>query len=583
MMKSFLLCLVLSCWCGQWTIAQNALPQHQLLKRKTDGLNLRMVRHAPPPKSEKAVPAYRKAKRKGNAAPEEALPKRVDPLVAPINRWHQYGPPYWNMTPTIEGEHCPVGCVALAQGQVMHYWKHPAQGEGEHTYNDSTGCGQVLTARFCDHQYEWNKMRFEYKEGTFTEEEAQPMELLLSYCGISVDMEYRRDASGAASVMQPISLTSYFGYGREAQIHFRDFYTREEITEMLKRELAAGRPILISGYNERTGHAFVIDGYNEDDWFHVMLGNPDGAGDGWTSLECMNGEHAEYDYTLSPESGMNLLQIFITGIHPKHIPAEGLAETHVYAMGGMTALNTQADHGDTLAVCVSNLANVGYNLHTDSVSLMLVQNGNIVCPLYTYDRIFDLEEIEDTAYTDTLHFTIAPDVEKGDYELRPMFRDEGGVWKAVRCCTGTPNYLLCHIDDSCIKLSSDTAQTATLTLVDIDIPDLITNGSAPDISITVKNNNAEATGRIYFLMEPTVEGRDSFYLYKQGYTLGADEVRTYRFCTKKIYAPKTGEYRLHILYENNLLRDEQMTELTSEDQPIYVSVLHSSVIQLAKK
>ena len=30
---------------------------------------------------------------------------------------------------------CYVGCCALSMGQVMHYWQHPAQGVGSHSYD----------------------------------------------------------------------------------------------------------------------------------------------------------------------------------------------------------------------------------------------------------------------------------------------------------------------------------------------------------------------------------------------------------------------------------------------------------------
>lgn len=508
------------------------------------------------------------------------LPVRVNPLLENINRWHQYSAPYWNMTPVVDGEHCPAGCVALAQAQVMHYWRHPEMGEGSHTYTDSLGCGETLTADFA-HKYEWGKMLYEYEEGEYTEENVTPMAQLLSDCGISVNMRYTPEASGAQAVMQPIALTSYFKYDKGAQLHIRDFYTREEITTMLKKELAEGRPILISGYNYVGGHAFVIDGYNEDDWFHITVGNPKGEGDGWTSLECMNTRYAEHDSDITPESGFNLLQLFVTGIRPNNSPDATGKEYHLFAMEEISAIDTHASVGDGLAICVSQLANVGYNLHNDSVAVMLTRNGEIVCPLYTYDRTFALEEIEDTTYTDTLTICISPEIGNGEYTILPMFRDNG-EWQQVRTNTGVPNHLQCTINDDGVTLASDTANTAFLTMDDIDIPDLILNGTSPEVFITLTNHNTEAYGRIYFLMQPLNEDEQAFFLYNQGYSMDSGETRTFLFQKKKIYAPKTGEYRLRILYENNILSN-YLTELTDEDSPIYVSVLPASAIQIAEK
>lgn len=509
-----------------------------------------------------------------------SLPTRVEPLVEKVNRWHQYSAPYWNLTPIVDGEHCPAGCVALAQAQVMHYWRHPDKGEGTHTYIDSLGCGQTLSADFA-HKYEWGKMLYEYDEGKYTEENVEPMARLLSDCGVSVDMRYTPSASGAQAVMQPIALTSYFRYDRGVQMHIRDFYTREEMTEMLKAELAEGRPILISGYNYVGGHAFVIDGYNEDDWFHIMVGNPKGEGDGWTSLECMNTGYGERDWSLTPESGFNLLQMFVTGIQPDNSPNAAGKDYHLYAMEGVAAVDTHASLGEGLSVCVSQLANVGYNMHGDSVSLMLTRNGDIVCPLYTYDRTFALEEIEDTTYTDTLTISIPAIVPNGEYTIVPMFRDNG-AWQPVRTSVGIPNYLLCTVGDGRVTLASDTAGTAFLTMESLDVPDLMVNGTVPDVSITLTNHNAESNGRIYFLMEPTDEDGQAFFLYNQGYSMDAGETRTLHFRRKRISAPKKGEYRLHIVYDNNIL-SSNLTELTYEGLPLRVAVLDESAIQIAQK
>ena len=552
------------------------LPNHHLLRRLAN----RPVVDLPKGnmiKDKEAVSDVADVRKMGTRS---ALPARVEPLLANVNRWHQYSAPYWNMTPVVDGEHCPAGCVALAQAQVMHYWRHPDVGEGSHTYTDSLGCGETLTADFA-HRYEWGKMLYEYNEGEYTDENVAPMALLLSDCGISVNMRYTPTASGAQAVMQPISLTSYFKYDKGAQLHIRDFYTREEMTTMLKTELAEGRPVLISGYNYIGGHAFVIDGYNEDDWFHIMVGNPGGEGDGWTSLECMNTGYGERDASLTPESGFNLLQMFVTGIRPNGSSGAAGRDYHLFAMEEISAIDTHASVGEGMAICVSQLANVGYNVHSDSVSVMLVRNGEVVCPLYTYDRAFALEEVEDTTYTDTLSICISSEIVKGEYAIVPMFRDNG-EWRQVRTSTGVPNRLLCTVGDDGVTLAGDTANTAFLTMEDFDIPDLILNGTAPDIAVTLTNHNSESYGRIYFLMQPLNEGEQEFYLYNQGYSMDSGETRTLHFQNKKIYAPKLGEYRLRILYENNIL-SSHLTELTDENTPIYVSVLSASNIQIAQK
>ncbi|MBR2153761.1 MAG: C10 family peptidase [Bacteroidaceae bacterium] len=499
----------------------------------------------------------------------------VSPLLT--DHWDQEGV-LCSMTPLMDGKHAAVGCVALAMAEVMHKWEHPLQGKGMLTYYDSLGCGQVLTARFEEHRYEWDKMLDQYVEGEYTQQQADAAALLCSDCGISVRMKYGT-SSGAEPVWQAIALPTYFGYDEGVQLLFRDFYTRDEITALLKRELDAGRPVLISGYNYVGGHAFVIDGYDERDWFHIVAGNPNGEGDGWTPLDCMAFDMPEWYDVDSPESGLNLLQVFVTGIVPENHPDATHTETHVFAMRGMEALSECVRRTDSLTFCVHELCNVGRNLHSDSVAVMMVKKGERVQPVYTYDRTFLLEEVDDTTYTDTVRCLLPEGLEAGRYTLQPMFRD-GGTWQAVRTCTGTPNELQMDVTEQTVRLYTDSSKVAYLTLEDFEVPDLILNGSAPDIRLTLKAHNAEFSGRIYLYMEPIDERCQEFYLLRQGVTMQPDEVSVRRIHKMKVYAPKTGKYRLHFLYDNNLL-DDKMYELTPET--IEVSVLHTGVIQWARR
>ena len=247
-------------------------------------------------------------------AEEQALPQRVDPILK--DSWYQDAPHY-NMCPLDkDGNRCLVGCVATAMTQVMHYWEWPAKGMGYHEYVDEKGCGQQLSANFGEHTYDWPNILDTYKEGEYTQAQADAIALLSSDCGIAVNMIYGAETSGARSIYQPIALTNYFNYDRGIQMLFRDFYSLEEITLMLKKELAAGRPVLVSGYSNVRGHAFVIDGYDENDWFHLHIGNPDNEEDGWSYLPYMVPDHPTWYDKDSPENGMNILQIFTIGVMP---------------------------------------------------------------------------------------------------------------------------------------------------------------------------------------------------------------------------------------------------------------------------
>lgn len=576
-MKNFIYFFL--CFVGFQTTNAQELTEHKWLAKKVKRLSL-------PKTFSPTIPLYREGEPSGRHLPiEREMSERQrrsggqgERGYLLTNHWDQEGP-LCSMTPILEdGNHAAVGCVALAMAQVMHYWQYPAQGTGSFTYEDSLGCGLTLTSDFYKHHYDWSIMPDQYIEGQYTQEQVDAGALLCSDCGISVRMKYGV-GSGSYPVYQAQALPTYFSYDEGIQLYFRDFYTQEEITRMLKLELDAGRPVLISGWNYVGGHAFVMDGYDDRDWFHINAGNPNGEGDGWTPLDCMAFDMPEWYDVDSPESGLNLLQVFVTGVIPKNHPDATHTETHVFAMQRMEALTDNAGRADSLKFCVHKLCNVGRSLHSDSVAVMLLKDGERMLPVYTYDRTFLLEEVDDTTYTDTLSILLPGGLDAGNYTLQPMFRDNG-AWQAVRTCTGTPNELQVDVTEEAIRLYTDSSKVAYLTLEDFEVPDLILNGSAPDIRLTLKAHNAEFSGRIYLYMEPIDERCQEFYLLRQGVTMQPDEVSVRRIHKMKVYAPKTGKYRLHFLYDNNVL-DDKKYELTPET--IEVSVLHTGVIQIARR
>ncbi len=518
----------------------------------------------------------------------QQLPDRVEPLLT--DRWHQYDP-YNSLCPLDEnGDRCAVGCVATALSEVMYYWRWPEKGMGYHEYKDSLGCKQTLSARFSDHIYHWDKMLDVYAKGAYTQEQVDAVALLGSDCGIAVNMRYGKDSSAARYVRQPIALADFFSYDRGVQMYYRDFYSLAEITLMLKQELAAGRPVLISGYNLNGGHAYVIDGYNEEEEFHIALGQGDGWGDGWTALTNMTPDQPQwYDHD-SPENGYNLFQIFIMGIMPNTHPLATGIERHQFACQCLNAVVDPLQPKpvywrNRVNVAVRDLANVGWNLHADSVALMLMRDGERVAPLHVYKRDFLLEAVEDTTYTDTLSLSFPINIRDGVYTLVPMYRDHnldgGHEWREVRTSTGTPNYLIANLKGLFVTLSSDTLSSAYLTLEDIDFPDVLMTESRPEYSLTFKGHNAEMAGRFYLLMEPLDPDKKSFYLHRQGITIDKDEVSTRYFHKSRVYPHNEGQYRLHVLYEANLFSDD-LIELPLPEEKI-VTILPVEGIQIANR
>lgn len=204
--------------------------------------------------------------------------------VAPLLRslWDQ-GSPFNILCPEDppgSGQHVWAGCVATAMAQVMYYWRYPEVGTGSHCYNAS-GYGQQC-ADFGETHYNWEGMMNGMDIGN-----PYPNAELQYHCGVSVDMMYSLDGSGAYSFMVPERLLQYWGYNN-AQYLEKDSYDLAEWITILQDELDLGHPMYYSGFNESwSGHAFVCDGYQGDN-FHFNFGWS-GSANGYYSLYSVGG------------------------------------------------------------------------------------------------------------------------------------------------------------------------------------------------------------------------------------------------------------------------------------------------------
>ena len=178
--------------------------------------------------------------------------------------------------------HAYAGCVACAMAQVMKYWNHPAQGFGSHSYTHSTY--GVQSADFGNTTYHWNQMPSEI----YNHNDA--IATLMYHCGVSVNMNYGPGGSGAQSSAVETALRSYFGYCG-ARYREKSKYDQNTWIAMLKAELDLLHPMYYSGSSSSAGHAFVCDGYDDNDLFHFNFGWS-GGGDSFYSLYDVNGYNA---------------------------------------------------------------------------------------------------------------------------------------------------------------------------------------------------------------------------------------------------------------------------------------------------
>lgn len=203
--------------------------------------------------------------------------KGLEPILP--STWNQ-DDPYNELCPADAagpGGHVYAGCVATTMSQIMYYWRWPLTGSGQHSYNSNYG---VLTANYGATTYNWDAMVNSSPVNSNLD-----MAQLQLHTGISVNMDYGPDGSGAYSTDVPYALRTYFKYSNQVTLLNRASYTASVWENNVKGELDAGRPVYYSGQSPDGGHAFVCDGYNDETprLFHFNFGW-DGYGDGYFTL-----------------------------------------------------------------------------------------------------------------------------------------------------------------------------------------------------------------------------------------------------------------------------------------------------------
>ena len=201
-------------------------------------------------------------------------------------RWNQ-NYPYNKFCPRAEGEGLPyAGCVATAMSQVMNYWKYPTHGYGSHSYTYAEY--GVISADFSAAEYEFDKMVASISELS-PEEDIDPIAFFMFHCGVAVDMMYSTGGSGAYSYDVPDAVLKYFGYTNRCRLFNRSSYSLEEFQAILKDQFDMGWPCYYSGQDTDGGggHAFVCDGYDENDLFHFNWGWS-ASGDGFYAIDELN-------------------------------------------------------------------------------------------------------------------------------------------------------------------------------------------------------------------------------------------------------------------------------------------------------
>ncbi|MCX6272380.1 MAG: C10 family peptidase [Bacteroidetes bacterium] len=213
--------------------------------------------------------------------PEQLHPLKSSKTGTPllITTWDQ-GAHYNDLCPEDPagpGGRVWAGCVATAMAQVMFYYRWPQTGVGSHSYYSNYG---QLSANFGATTYKWDEMLLSLSSPNLA------TATLLYHLGVSIEMNYSPGGSGASSWDAANALINNFRYASSTHMEDKDSYSESAWAALLKDQIDNLKPMYYHGFGTG-GHAFNVDGYQDNDYFHFNWGWS-GSYNGYFYLDNLN-------------------------------------------------------------------------------------------------------------------------------------------------------------------------------------------------------------------------------------------------------------------------------------------------------
>lgn len=314
----------------------------------------------------------------------------IEPLLD--TQWGQ-GSPYNTLCPTIDGEQCVTGCVAAAVAQVINYHRWP-QGETATVPSYTTTSNSISMSELPATTFDWNNMS------------STAIARLMLYCGQSVSMDYGTGGSAAAVADVASALTDMFGYSKSISYKTRTSSSSDDWDEMLYDELSAGRAVLFGGQSSTGGHAFVVDGCDSDNKYHINWGWSGFCG-GYFTLD---------DLDPTGSGGYNSSQEIVYNIAPPadagDITRPKAVVTKMTRSSSYLERSSASDDFASLTVGSTLLSDMSEPA-TIQVGLALYNDDGLVEVLSSGSHEFTTTKI----YTYEASVTIGSDIAQGEYRI----------------------------------------------------------------------------------------------------------------------------------------------------------------------
>ncbi len=446
-----------------------------------------------------------------------------------------------------------TGCVATAIAQVLYFHKFPAQTKrtipslsNTYTLDDKTTKKVTLPAIRANTKIDWDNMLDKYN-GSETDEQKKAVGDLMLLVGQAVKMGYGA-SSGSSYANSRKLFVDYLGYDDGVQILRSDNYGIQEWFEMMYDELAAGYPIAYGGSSTGGGHAFVVDGFDGDQLFHLNWGWSGGS-NGYFLITVLNpGDQGIGGSTSADGYSMGQDAIMYLRAEDDGIPYDNSDTSH-------QTINDTSISGTTIK---SNYINWTGSTKSFTGAIVMADETGTLVPISNVETVYSLNK--DTYVTWSFNL-------KGKFTTPGTYK----ITPASKVVVATKWQPLYNLKDEYIRADVDDDLNVTLTYVqpvyDMEItdwyfPGSLVKGEQQNVTVTFKNNGSEFLKEVGLYASKTSNKGGSVSRALVGVKAGETNVITFYF-----KPTESGTYNLWIApsSDSNDVIGQTTVEITDEN------------------
>ena len=364
------------------------------------------------------------------------------PVKPILRRNWSYNSPYNKQLPTIGDTACNVGCTSVGLGTVIGHYSFPASSKAINGYTTPTK--KIVVDPLPETDFDWDNMLDNYGLVHGTSKQQNAVAKLMRYVSQSLKADYVLSGSPAYFNDVPTALRFFNYHCDELQRFSRRSLNDNE--NVIYNELLDGRPVLMAGWgmaSTSSGHVFIIDGYDTDDYFHIDWGW-NGDSNGYFRLTNMS----PYHNYMSWAYGRNLL--YLTGVYPNTEDyAAPTTETKPYENLQVNKLTPNSN--GTISVTVYNPTN---KKNTFYYGLGIYDDNHRMLRAVANDTV-TIASRKSLTKAWTIDVT---DVEDGDYRIYPISKlyEGDGIWH-FDICNSVNAYVAAKVTGGVATLSAGKA------------------------------------------------------------------------------------------------------------------------------